>query len=55
MSHTKTLRRIGILLISCFVGIDTVGVIQKKSAIAATEIDLQVGIVQRFGDEPIDE
>ncbi|MDJ0678730.1 MAG: SpoIID/LytB domain-containing protein [Xenococcaceae cyanobacterium MO_167.B52] len=55
MSHTKTLRRIGILLISCFVGIDTVGITQKTSAIAATEIDLQVGIVQRFGDEPIDE
>ena len=54
MSHTKILGRLGILLISCFVGVETVGVTQRFSAIAATEIDLQVGIVQRFGDEPID-
>ncbi|HHP7232289.1 MAG TPA: SpoIID/LytB domain-containing protein [Xenococcaceae cyanobacterium] len=51
MSHTKVLRRLGILLIGYFVGIETVGV----TAIAATAIDLQVGVVQRFGDEPVDE
>ena len=55
MSHTQILRRLGILLISCFVGVETVGITQRFSVIAATEIDLQVGIVQRFGDEPIDE
>ena len=55
MSYPKILRPLGILLVSCFVGIETIGVTDKKSAFAATKIDLQVGIVQRFGDEPIDE
>ncbi|MDJ0533027.1 MAG: SpoIID/LytB domain-containing protein [Xenococcaceae cyanobacterium MO_207.B15] len=55
MSGTKILRRLGILLISCFVGVETVGITPNSRAIAATDIDLEVGIVQRFGDEPIDE
>lgn len=55
MSHPKVLHRLGILLVSCFVGLETIGVSKELYAVAATDVDLEVGIVQRFGDEPIDE
>ncbi len=55
MSHIKILRRLGILVAGYCIAIETVGITKRLSVLAATEIDLQVGIVQRFGDEPIDE
>ncbi len=55
MSHPKVLHRLGILLVSCFVGLETIGVSKELYAVAATDVDLEVGIVQRFGDEPIDD
>lgn len=42
---------LGILFATCFIGLNNLG----KPVQAVEDLNIQVGIVQRFGDEPIDE
>lgn len=44
-------RSLGVVLLGCLLGLTTTW----ATAVQAKEIELQVGIVQRLGDEPIDE
>lgn len=43
-------RNLGVVFLGCLLGLTTI-----VNAVQAKEIDLQVGIVQRLGDEPVDE
>lgn len=43
--------RLGIVFFTCFLGLEATA----KVANAVEDLNIQVGIVQRFGDEPIDE
>ena len=52
MSNTKKSFGWVILLLSCFAGFEAIALSQAE---ATEDINIQVGIVQRFGDTPIDE
>lgn len=51
MKTIKMRFSLGILFLTCLVGLETV----SKKAYAVEDLNLQVGIVQRFGDQPIDD